>query len=148
LQNDKEAFEDAIDHCKEIISLATLERPMMPKSIADNFKQKEVTLTTGYEKKSSSFWTNNKAKDIIPSKSVHKNSYQLLGYCIRTGKKIPLNHERPFSDEAYESWAQWGDENYEENYDHFTGEKTHGETCKAKPILNKNWKKYQKTITE
>lgn len=39
LQEDEEAFRDAIDHCREIVGGARLERPMMPKSILDE-KQK------------------------------------------------------------------------------------------------------------
>ena len=69
-----------------------------------------------------------------------------LGYCIRTGKRIPLNHEKPFSVEAYDVWLTFGDFNYPEKYDHFTGEKSDGHTSMSTPILNKNWKKYQKAI--
>ena len=129
--NDKEAFEDAIVHCKDIVSEATLEYPTQPKSNAVKEIPIQHTQKIVTEKKEKIFET--------------KKSKQ-LGYCIRTGKKIPLNHAKPFCTEAYESWAEWGDESYEEKFDHFTGEKSNGDTCKATPILKKNWKNYQKTV--
>lgn len=63
------------------------------------------------------------------------------GYCIRTGVKIPFNVERPFSDQAYKSWARFKDDKYEEKYCHYSGEPSEGKTSMAKPILHKNWKK-------
>lgn len=63
------------------------------------------------------------------------------GFCIRTGKQIPFNVKRPFSAEAFSEWNKYGDEFYPEKYCHYSGEKSHGETCFDKPILSKNWKK-------
>lgn len=126
LQNDQEAFEDAIGHCKEIVREAKLERPMMPKKILDENKRNGVKVAVPEQ-----------FDDAHPQ-----------GYCIRTGKRIPLNHEKPYSLKAYDEWMNWGgNETYGEKYDHFTGEQSHGETCFATPILNKNWKKYQKQIS-
>jgi hypothetical protein len=68
------------------------------------------------------------------------------GYCIRTGKKIPFNPSMPFSGEAYKIWAKYGDENYSENFCHYSGEKSNGETTFSKPILYKNWKKARNNI--
>lgn len=68
------------------------------------------------------------------------------GFCIRTGEKIEFNPERPFSYKAYQTWAQFGNEDYPENYCHFSGEPSNGETSSAKPILSKNWRKAQKFI--
>lgn len=64
-----------------------------------------------------------------------------MGYCIRTGIQIPFNAKKPMTDEAYQSWAKFGNEDYEEKYCHFSGEESHGETTYAKPILRKNWRK-------
>ena len=119
VQNDKEAFNEAIDHCKDIISEATLKRPMMPKEIADQ---------------------------ITKSKSDTEASGLPMGYCIRTGKRIPLNHEKPYSPKAYEQWQAEGSLTWGEKYDHFTGELSNGATSIDFPILNKNWKAYQKAI--
>lgn len=63
------------------------------------------------------------------------------GYCIRTGVEIPFNPERPFCYNAFVTWNKYGDENFKEKYCHFSGEPSGGETCFAKPILRKNWKK-------
>jgi hypothetical protein len=63
------------------------------------------------------------------------------GYCIRTGKEIPFNAERPFTDEAFRSWSQFKNDEYPEKYCHFSGEPSNGETSKARPILRKNWNK-------
>lgn len=64
-----------------------------------------------------------------------------MGFCIRTGQPIPFNPEKPLGYEAFKSWNQFGDPNYPEKYCHFSGEPSNGETCVAKPILYKNWKK-------
>ena len=62
-----------------------------------------------------------------------------LGYCIRTGKKIPFNLEKPYTDKSYAIWSKWKDITYEEKFCHFTGETSDGETCFHTPILRKNW---------
>lgn len=75
----------------------------------------------------------------IYSKSVqHDNSYLndvAIGYCIRTGEKIPLNPQKPYSDKAYKSWSQYKNPNYKEKYCHLTGIQSEGRTSMAKPIL-------------
>lgn len=62
------------------------------------------------------------------------------GYCIRTGVQIPFNVERPFSYEAYKEWSKTNNIDLPENYCHFSGESSNGETSVSKPILKKNWK--------
>lgn len=57
------------------------------------------------------------------------------GYCIRTGDKIPFNAQKPYSDKAYKSWAQFKNPNYKENFCHKTGKKSDGKTSMANPIL-------------
>jgi hypothetical protein len=68
------------------------------------------------------------------------------GYCIRTGVPIDFNPERPLSRKAYQTWNQFGDPYYQENFCHFTGEPSFGETCVAKPVLGKNWKNAMKML--
>lgn len=65
----------------------------------------------------------------------------IFGYCIRTGEKIPFNPKQPLCEGAYQNWLKFKNENYKENYCHFSGESSNGETTFAKPILRKNWKK-------
>lgn len=68
-------------------------------------------------------------------------SKQPHGYCIRTGVEIPFNTERPLSYNAYQRWVEYGDPDYRENYCHFSGERSSGETTVSKPIMSKNWKR-------
>jgi hypothetical protein len=57
------------------------------------------------------------------------------GFCIRTGETIPFNPARPFSYAAYQTWANFGNEDYPERYCHQTGRPSHGRTSKRHPIL-------------
>ena len=127
LASDEEAYKDALIHCKDIVSEAIIDTPMMPKAIHDNYLK-----TNG-----------NKTNFGNPFTQKYQE-----GFCIRTGKKIPLNHERPLSGEAYSIWSQYSDYGYPENYCHFTGEKSNGDTCVAAPVLTKNWKKYLRAIEQ
>jgi hypothetical protein len=57
------------------------------------------------------------------------------GFCIRTGKKIPFNPQRPLCDSAYNSWIKFSNPNYPEKYCHKTGVSSKGKTSVANPIL-------------
>lgn len=57
------------------------------------------------------------------------------GFCIRTGQNIPFNPNRPFSYEAFQSWAMFENYNYPEKYCHRTGEFSNGRTSMANPIM-------------
>ena len=57
------------------------------------------------------------------------------GYCIRTGVQIPFNPDKPFSAEAYKSWAQWSNYDFKEKYCHKTGQQSYGKTSMRHPIL-------------
>jgi len=78
-----------------------------------------------------------KRQDSPKPKSLSKH----YGYCIRTGVEIDFDIDRPFSPNAYKEWAKRKDEDYPENFCHFSGEHSDGETSFAYPILKKNWKK-------
>jgi len=73
--------------------------------------------------------------------SNHSSEKTHFGYCIRTGMKIDFNPDKPLSRQAYQVWNQYGDPHYSEGYCHFSGESSFGETCVARPILQKNWRK-------
>jgi len=90
---------------------------------------------------------NNKTSYGIYKKSAPKKEYKPIkavptatGYCIRTGKEIPFNIERPLDYEAFKSWNKYKDRDFREKYCHFSGEESNGETSVNNPILNKNWK--------
>lgn len=78
---------------------------------------------------------------IVHNKLNYKENQTQRGYCIRTGQSIQFNPKKPFSDESYNSWVKFKNEEYPEKYCHFSGEISNGETCYSKPILKKNWKK-------
>lgn len=73
--------------------------------------------------------------------SIGQNSTSFNGYCIRTGEQIPFNPGRPFSYNSFLTWSRFGDENFQENFCHYSGEPSNGNTSYAKPILGKNWRK-------
>jgi phosphatidylserine/phosphatidylglycerophosphate/cardiolipin synthase-like enzyme len=70
-----------------------------------------------------------------------KVSKKNIGYCIRTGVEIPFNLDKPLSPEAYKKWNEFANPNYPENFCHYSGEPSQGETSMNKPILKKYWKK-------
>lgn len=123
------------------------------KSVIDNgkllFKNKPIIeeKLLGFSKKYLGFNNVvNELEELLKPNNKPKNTYkpakrneEKMGYCIRTGIKIPFNPKRPFSDKAFESWNRFKDDNYQEKFCHFSGESSNGETCFARPILKKNW---------
>lgn len=67
----------------------------------------------------------------------NSNRNDEYGYCIRTGIKIPFDTQKPYSYEAYQTWAIFENWNYRENYCHKTGRESNGRTSMAIPILKK-----------
>jgi RNA polymerase-binding transcription factor DksA len=65
----------------------------------------------------------------------NRNQHEDYGYCIRTGVQIPFNPQKPYSYEAYQTWAIFENWNYRENYCHKTGRESNGRTSMANPIL-------------
>lgn len=58
-----------------------------------------------------------------------------IGFCIRTGVRIPFNPNRPLSEESYKVWAKYGEVDFPENYCHKTGRPSNGKTSFNHPIL-------------
>lgn len=69
------------------------------------------------------------------NQNYNRNNNQELGYCIRTGVRIPFDPSRPFSYEAYQSWVIFENWDYPEKYCHKTGKYSNGRTSMANPIL-------------
>jgi phosphatidylserine/phosphatidylglycerophosphate/cardiolipin synthase-like enzyme len=86
----------------------------------------------------------NKPVDVVPRKATENRQ---MGYCIRTRTEIPFNVEKPMSAKAFESWIQFGKEDYPEKFCHYSGEQSNGETSYSKPILKKYWNK-AKTLVQ
>ena len=89
---------------------------------------------------------NNKEKNVQKQSKVNDVSRNVrrveephYGYCIRTGVKIPFNIDMPMSRESFDVWKRFGNPDYPENYCHYSGEPSNGETSFAHPILSKNW---------
>ena len=79
-------------------------------------------------------------------KTFNTEKYVQLGYCIRTGERIPFNPKKPMCEKAFESWLKFKNESYPEKYCHFSGEPSNEETTFSKPILRKNWQKAKETF--
>lgn len=58
-----------------------------------------------------------------------------MGFCIRTGERIPFNPMRPYCDSAFKSWVQFSNKDYPEKYCHKTGKPSNGKTSMRNPIL-------------
>jgi len=63
------------------------------------------------------------------------------GYCIRCADNIRFNVDKPLCHDCFESWDEWGNKKHTENFCHFSGEESDGETCFEKPILSEYYKK-------
>ena len=59
------------------------------------------------------------------------------GYCIRTGVEIPFDMGKPMCRDAFYEWSMWWNEDYPENYCHYSGERANGKTSMANPVLKK-----------
>lgn len=72
----------------------------------------------------------------------NNNRYTRCGFCIRCGKEIHFDIMQPFCPECRCEWEKNGTEDFAyEEFDHFTGEPSCGNTCKKYPILKRNFKK-------
>jgi len=121
------------------------------------FEKKNILSSRKYVKseiiidKLSDFFNNKKYEKVYKKKKTiqqpkikeetKKQTEKESGFCIRTGKEIPFNIEKPLSYEAFKMWNKYKDANFPEKYCHFSGELSNGKTSVNKPILNKNWKK-------
>lgn len=64
-----------------------------------------------------------------------KNKHRKEGYCIRTGRQIPFNPQRPMCYEAWKVWNEFQNLDYPESYCHKTGCLSYGKTSMRSPIL-------------
>ncbi|MFD0933305.1 phospholipase D family protein [Psychroflexus salinarum] len=90
---------------------------------------------------------NNKSYDKVFKKNIKKRESEDnsiikngIGYCIRTGKEIAFNIEKPMHYEAFKMWNKYKNPDFPEKYCHYSGEPSNGKTTVNRPILNKNWK--------
>lgn len=126
-----------LDRTEELYKAKTLERG---KKRLEDFE--EELDANDYAKRPSREEVEKQPRPVYSEQKVSERPFQ-PGYCIRTGEKIAFDPERPLSYQAYKSWAQFGNEDYQENFCHYSGEPSKGETSVRRPILYKNWKKAQ-----
>ena len=65
------------------------------------------------------------------------------GYCIRTGYAMTFDPRNPLSAKALEEWRKDSDTEFPENYCHYSGEPSYGQTSVNRPVLQKNLKRAQ-----
>lgn len=141
---------DSWEYFKTVLQEAELlfeKRPVYEKK--NIFSSKKYILSEIETDKLSDFF-NKKSYNKVFKKNIHKKENKdtsandvkkEMGYCIRTGKEISFNVEKPMQYEAFKMWNKYKDPDFPEKYCHFSGELSNGETSVNKPILNKNWKK-------
>lgn len=97
--------------------------------------------------KLSDFFNNKSYKKVFKKNISRKDDINVgsmdnkIGYCIRTGKEIAFNIEKPMQYEAFKMWNKYKNPDFPEKYCHYSGELSNGKTTVSRPILNKNWKK-------
>lgn len=149
-------FEDSIEFFGRVIKQAKLIYEKKP-----IFKLGLLRLTSKYERsdiianntekyyktinRNINNFSNTKDNNVKPEYSKNeknipyqKNNFQQVGYCIRTGVPIDFDPTRPFSYDAYKTWAQFENIDFTEAYCHLTGQQTFGRTSMRNPILNSN----------
>lgn len=130
---DNSMDDEAVKYFSEIFQKST---PVFVKEV----KKKKVFFGLFEKNDGTEIHLNNQDK-MYQTSSYQKSTPQKMGYCIRTGAKIPFNPKKPFSSDAFESWNLYKNEDFKERYCHFSGESSNGETSFARPILAKNWNK-------
>tara|TARA_B110000881_G_C18446435_1_gene448708 strand:- start:56 stop:763 length:708 start_codon:yes stop_codon:yes gene_type:complete len=79
------------------------------------------------------------AKSTAKAAPSQKKKESMMGFCIRTGERIPFDLKKPFSDKAFKSWNRFKNPEFIEKYCHFSGEEPPGGTSFGKPILRQHW---------
>jgi len=135
ISSEKNIDQDAWDYFNKVIDHSELLFKNNPE-----YESGMLGLTKKYkgykneiDKISEHFSKTSSSKTYTP-KTVTSNEI-IDGYCIRTGDKIPFNIQKPYSDKAYKSWAQYKNPNYKEKYCHKTGKSSDGKTSMSNPIL-------------
>ncbi len=67
------------------------------------------------------------------------------GYCIRCGNRVPLDPSRPYCNDCYSVWSQFGNMFYEEERCHMCGEFDH--SSMQQPLCYSCYKEYQNKHT-
>ncbi len=145
----------ANNHEVVFVKRPVYERKLLSAILGKNFIQSDILydITEKFYRGFGGFSGNNSPKSNVQKKltdfpnelelgskpSVRPSRYVVehttFGYCIRTGTKIPYNLKRPFSNSAYQIWAEYGNWDYPEVYCHKTGKPSFGKTSMRNPVL-------------
>ena len=148
--SNSDAGDEALEYFEDVIKHAEVVYQKVPEyeSILLGLKKKYVGSTVEVDKLNSFF--NASKSDYSNTKPNSFNQYNYPkqttraftpGFCIRTGIAIPFNPDKPMCYDAWKTWSQFGNLDYSEQYCHYSGEASYGETTYARPIMNKNWSK-------
>ncbi|MBI4297742.1 MAG: hypothetical protein HY676_04345 [Chloroflexi bacterium] len=69
------------------------------------------------------------------------SSSAVSGVCIRCGQPISLNPNKPLCENCFDSWNEYGNEDYQEKYCHFCGRSS--DVSYAKPLCNACFQRLQ-----
>jgi len=150
LTRDNDLSDDSYEYFETVIEQAELLFQKHPR-----YEKKNIISTKKYigsevlVDKLSDFFSNSFNDKTAQKKPYNNHKYSFsgnafedkIGFCIRTGKKITFNIEKPMHNDAYKMWNKYKNPDFPEKYCHFSGEASNGETSLGKPILGKNWKK-------
>lgn len=131
-------YEFSMAHNKEMGILLDRENEADKPAYGDALNEVEYILSTSQR---FDFTIPTKKKITSDTLAPSSKTSSAIGYCIRTGVKIPFNIDKPMTYEAFKSWNEYGNPDYPEKFCHFSGEPSNGETSYTRPILNKNWKR-------
>ena len=127
--------------------LAEVPKPIVEPTPGPNLEEKKFFVTEYLNEEGLKHAEPKKEQEpLAPAKEAapHKNIDEFQpGYCIRTGAAIFFNPRNPMSAKAMAEWQKESDPEFPENYCHFSGEPSYGQTSYNRPILQKNLKKAQ-----
>jgi phosphatidylserine/phosphatidylglycerophosphate/cardiolipin synthase-like enzyme len=58
---------------------------------------------------------------VAPAPTDYAASQSVTGHCIRCGRNLYLEPRKPLCEDCYRSWAEWGNESYQEHFCHVCG---------------------------
>ena len=86
-----------------------------------------------------------KPKSTSAKSAQKKNVMPEKGYCIRCGKEMPFNSDKPLCEKCYPVWAKYSDKKYAEKFCHICGEDVPShKSSYEKPVCYPCFKKYLK----
>jgi hypothetical protein len=135
ISGEKSLDQDAWDYFDKVIDHSTVLYRNIPQYESGllGLTKKYTGFKTEIDKISDHFSKTNPAKPSATKATSPKIDNE--GFCIRTGEPILFNMQKPYSDKAYKSWAQYKNPNYKEKYCHKTGKLSDGKTSMANPVL-------------